>query len=228
MQIKFNTQGPMDFANDRYVLVFNTSGQGGEPYAVYGNQASGYPNYSFAIVVSGSGGSVAQAIPVEYYHQTTVGGATNVTQIQLPFTQQQLQLLPNSNGQGTQFIVTFQRNLFNGVNVTPAPSPSPSGTPSAPPPPAASSSPSASPSPAPNPGPTTTAQSTWYINFFVLDSNGNILDAPGINGAQDTTFQFPVNVSTVFDQQFNVALPGSAQAPTPASQITIGEVSNTP
>ncbi len=210
----------MDFNNVRYVIMFNTSGNGQEPYT--NGYQNNYANYSFAIIVGGNTTSIAQPVLVEYVGQPGPGGKTVVTPYQLPTSPQTLQLVPNSNGQNTQFTVLFARALFNGL-FTPTPLPGGSTPPS--PTPVPSTSPT--PGTGPTPMPTSASQSVWNINFFTTDSQGNPLDAPGIGGKSDTSFIFTAAINTVFDQQFTVS-PAAPQAPTTSAQILSGEVSNNP
>jgi len=200
MQVKFTTQGPMDFNNNRYAIVFNTSGNGMEPYAKDAAQLT-YTNYSFAIIVGGSGGQVGAQV-VQYVSQPGVGGGTVKIPQRLPVPPQDLILIPNSNGQNTQFTVQFARFIFNGIL-------------------GAGATPSSAP-------PTTAPQSTWYINWFTLDSQNYPQDAPGLGGKNDTTFQFAINVNNVVSAQmwFNPA--GAQQAPSPSLQLVSGQVDNNP
>ncbi|MGZ3496921.1 MAG: hypothetical protein ACXWNK_10275 [Vulcanimicrobiaceae bacterium] len=221
IQVKFTTSQALDFTGHRYVILFNTSGSGREPYPLYANAQANYRDLSFEFIVGGNGaGAVVQAI--EIFRQQGVSGTVVGTQIPFPVPPNLLFVDPNSNGLGTQFSVTFDRTIFYGL-VTPTPGPAASATPS----PSPSASSSASPSASPAAIPTTQPQNTWFINYATTDMNGNLLDAPGIGGPQDTTFTFPVNVTTTFDQQFTVA-PGSTRASDPAAQIAGGEVLNNP
>ena len=220
MQVKFTTVGVMDFVNVRYVIMFNTSGNGQEPYT--NGYQNNYANYSFALVVGGNSTSIAQPVLIEYVGQPGPGGKTVVTPYQLPTSPQTLQLIPNSNGQNTQFTVLFARALFNGL-FTPTPPPGGTSSPSPSPVPTATPTGAATPTPMP----TAASQALWNINFFTTDTQGNPLDAPGIGGKSDTSFSFIAAVNAVFDQQFTVS-PAAPQAPTASAQILTGEVSNNP
>jgi hypothetical protein len=118
MQVKFTTAAPMDFTNVQYVIMFNTSTQGGEPYA--NGFLNNFANYSFAIVVGGNG-TLSQVQVIQYVRSPGAGGGTIATPQSIPYTPQQLQFNLNSNGQNTQFTVTFDRRLFNGIVATPTP-----------------------------------------------------------------------------------------------------------
>lgn len=107
MQIKYRTADTMDFQNVRYFIVFNTSGNGREPYA--NAFQNGYADYSFAFVVGGSGGTVSQPVLFQYIQNSGTG---QVTAIAVPYTTQQVQLVPNSDGNNREFTLLFSRNVF--------------------------------------------------------------------------------------------------------------------
>jgi hypothetical protein len=217
MQIKFRVAAPFDFAHVRYVIVFNTSGTGGTPYA--NAYITGYKDYSFAIVVGGNG-SLAATQFFEYVRN--VQGQPPFIQ-QLPTTPQQLVSNFNSNGQGTEFTLLIDRRLFAGT-VTPSPSPTPSGTPT----PTPSPSPTPTGSPSPSPSPTPGFATMWFFNFFTVDQTNIPVDALGQGGGQDVTFQGNLpDIGTVFDTTFFVPS-GAVQAPMPTEQITGGEITNSP
>jgi hypothetical protein len=235
MQIKFNTVAPLQFANVWYVIALNTSGTGGEPYAINGNQTQNWLDYSFEIIVFQLPGSSApQAELIQFISQPGIGGGTVKTPSQpLVVTQQQLQLIPNCNGSGTQFCVTVDRHVFAGlINSGATPTPSPTTSPSTSPSPSAS--PSATPSPPPFGG-------TWYINWFTVNpanapqAGGQVIDAPGTGGPLDTTWVPPnppshnYDTTTAFDASWQyVAPPGWPQVANQAAQIAGGEVLNNP
>lgn len=244
MLIRVTTQGVMDFTNYRYVIVFNTSGNGTEPYAnVY---QTSFQNYSFAFVVGGSGGLTAPAL-IQYY--LLPGTSTSLGTRQLVIPNQALQFTPNSNGLGTQFTLQFQRTLFNVPNpASPSPSPgsataSPSASPSA------SASPTATPCVAPTGGtpcpvasatasagptllPTTPAQNVWYINVITTDQNGVPIDAFGNSGKNDVSFVLPVDTTQNLDLVTQLQQNVTGRVNPPSSQIGAslagGEIINSP
>jgi len=196
MQVKFTTAQAMDFTNVQYVIVFNTSGTGGMPYA--NGFLNNYANYSFAIVVNGAG-SFSQVQMVQYVRSPSVGGGTLATPQAIPAAPQQLQYAPNSSN--TQFTVTIDRKLFNGIVPV-------------------------SPSPGSNPN-------IWYANWFTTNTSGVPIDAPGINGPQNTSFTFPISgtpgfdVTTAFDSQWTFQI-GWPQVSPASAQIAGGEIINSP
>jgi len=200
MQIKFRTANPMDFTNVRYAIIFNTSGNGQEPYA--NGYLSGYANYSFGMFVGGANTSVSPQV-FAYVQQPGTNG--NLIPVQIFPPPQLLTLQTNTNGQNTEFTITFSRSIFSGG---PTASPLPTGA-TAP--------------------PTTLAQQSWNINFITTDPTLVPLDALGTNGKNDVTFSLSVNTATVFDFVQQLTVPaGAVQAPLPAAQLSGGEILNNP
>jgi len=118
MLIRFDTASPMDFQNYRYLVVFNTSGNGGVPYSNGFN--TGYANYSFIFAVSGNSGQVLAQL---YQIVQQPGGASGQpSQVLLQTSPIQVQFNPNSNGLGTEFTINFDRTLMFGIG-TPSPGP---------------------------------------------------------------------------------------------------------
>lgn len=219
MQIKVTTQGPLDFVNNWYVLPFNLhcsgSPQNCEPYAINGTGANNWLNWDFEMVVFQP--NVASPLQTAFYQFVAPQSGPNTTQKAPVFlnnySKQDLVVNPNCNGTNTQFCVTFNRRIFNGVQIGP------------------------SPTPAPTKGP----GGTWFVNWLVASPQagaggppGQVIFAPGQGQLNDQTFQFPaanpgIDVTTAFDQQW-LAQPSPPwmQAPNAAAQITGGEVINNP
>lgn len=230
MQINFNTYSAMDFTNVWYVIALNTSGTGGQPYAINGNSQQNWLDFSFEIIVFQLPGSPApQAELIQFISQPGVGGGTvKVPSRPLVVTPQQLQLIPNCNGSGTQFCVTVDRRVFAGLINSGTPSPTPSASPSP------TASPSATPSPAPFGG-------TWFINWFTVQpatggsTGGQVIDAPGVGGPLDTSWLPPnppshnYDTTTAFNASWQaVAVPGWPQVTPASAQIAGGAVINNP
>jgi hypothetical protein len=231
MLIRVTTQGSMDFTNYRYVIVFNTSGNGTEPYAnVY---QTSFQNYSFAFVVGGSGGLTAPAL-IQYYLLPGTSSSLGTRQLVIP--NQALQFTPNSNGLGTQFTLQFQRTLFNVPNpASPSPSPGTATTaPTATPCVAASgASPCpATPSAGPSLLPTTPAQNVWYINVITTDPNGVPIDAYGNSGKNDVSFVLPVDTTQNLDLVTQLQQNVTGRVNPPSNEIGAalagGEIINSP
>ena len=233
MQIKFNTAQQMDFTNVWYVLALNTSGTGGQPYAINGNPAQNWLNFSFEIIVyQPQGSSQVQALVYQFISQPSPGGGSaKVPYGPFVINPQQLQLIPNCNGSGTQFCLTIDRTVFQGVLATPSPTPTttPSATPSPTASPSGSPSPTSSPSAPPFGG-------TWSINWFTVNPGGGavtagrVIDAPGTGGATDVSWLPPsqtYNTTTTFDLPWTTPA-GWPQVSNQAAQIAGGEVLNSP
>ncbi len=224
MQIRFQTAGNLDLTNLRYIIAFNTSGTGSEPYARYDNPENNFRDLTFAIVVGGNGVG-AQARIIQYYRQPAPGGGTQVVQLPVTGIDQSRLFLNTDNPQ--QFTVTFDRSIFYAQQTAPSPSGSASPSPTPSPSPAASSSASPSPTPSPNTPATIAPQQTWFINFITTDANGFPLDAAGQGGSQDTSFVFNVDTTTTFDKQYFFAT-GYVAASSQSAQIQNTEVTNNP
>jgi hypothetical protein len=236
MSVKFDVQAPFNFSSYAYAIVFNTSGTTQTPEA-FGSQ-NNYAGYSFAIVV-GSTTSGVQAAAYQFIPPSNnPSGAP--TAIPLVIVSGQLQFYPNTNGQGTEFNVIFDRSITNGITTpsplpsgtaTPTPSPTPTATPTPTPTPAG-----ASPSPTPTASGTTPPQDIWYFNFFVAQplvagSSLQIIDSLGAQGGKDATYQsMALDTTQVFSgPTFYTQAPGSAGHPSdPAAQIVGGTISNNP
>jgi len=116
MQVKFRTQNPMDFTNVAYVIAFNTSGTGTTPYALYGNQQNLYKDFWYEWVVAGG-----QAVLYQF-ERSQNGGVVNVITRQVSVSATDYTFVPNSNGIGTEFTLTFKRSVFLfGATGTPPP-----------------------------------------------------------------------------------------------------------
>jgi len=220
MQIKVTTQGQLDFVNNWYVVPFNlhcaSSPQNCEPYAINGTNANNWLNWDFELVVFQP--NVASPLQTAFYQFVTPQSGPNTTQktpvLLNNYSRQDVVVNPNCNGTNTQFCVTLNRRIFNGLPST---------------------------LPNPTPAPTNGPGGTWFVNWLVASPQGaptgqvgQVLFAPGVGGLTDQTFQFPsgspgIDVTTHFDQQW-LAQPSPPwmQAGNAAAQITGGEVINNP
>jgi hypothetical protein len=208
MEIKFRTYGAMDFNNVNYVIVFNTSGVGGEPYA--NAFATTFCNYSFVFAIGASYGTAGASLFQIFIPPGSVKPAFN----QITLAPGTTNLILNANGSNTEFDLTFARSQFN------VPSPvSGSANPCV----AATSPPASS---APSVSPTTAAQSVWYIDAFTTSSAGSPLDAMGF-GISDTSFSLPIDVTTSVDQV--IYRQGGVTGPPAQSEFISGlEIINSP
>ncbi len=217
MQIKFTTQGNLDFVNNWYVLAFDlnctdSTGQTCEPYAYNGNAAHNYFDWDFEMVLYQPNTSSAVQTSLWEFVQQTVG--TTKVPVAVPFVPGvDIFINPNCNNNSTQYCVTVNRRIFNGVATVPNPTPAPLNGPGG----------------------------TWYINWLVASPQrgpngepaGAPIWAPGPNGINDTSqFKFPlaspgINVNTSFDQIWNADASWPQAGPQSAQGIS-GEVINSP
>jgi len=236
MDIRFRTVGSLNFTTYTYAIIIDSCG-GGVPYP--NTFATSFNNYSYGFLIGGRYGSIAQPQLLQYYVAPNSNG--NITYLSKPLDPTTIQFNPNSNGQGNEFEIIFDRSLLDNPfnvaqpcpNLTPPPSGSPtaSAVPTATPTATASPTPSATPTQVvgnPNPQATTVAQSTWLFNFFTIDQNNVVQDSLGVGGARDTSYPGdPIDVNQlVFDPIFR---PAGSQTPSDtAAAILGGEIDNYP
>jgi hypothetical protein len=207
MSIRYRVAGSLDFVGTRYLIVFNTSGNGITPYAPNLLNTS-YLNYSFILVFGGT----ALGAQVALLQIVPTGSSNGFTTVQLQIDPQFVTFFnANSAGTGNQFTYTFNRLLLTPLtSASPTPSPVPSAT--------------------PNPIPTLASgvSSLWAINAFSADVNDQPIDAIAFNGITDQTFSsFVVNTLAPFDVPVNKAA-GATQVANPNAQITAVEIANQP
>jgi hypothetical protein len=245
MSFKFRVGAPFDFQDYQYAMVFDTAGATGDtsqagvtPLPL--GQNTNYAGYSFAIVVTNIGGQVEPQL-VQYIRNLGNTGTTAVVANTCPTLPQQLQLLQNTNGAGTEFTVIFQRAIFNGC-YNPTPAPGSTATPTTAPTatPTASPSSSASPTSSPAATPTPNYAPIWSFNAFALQQTSQsqfnlstevIVDSLGTNGPTDTSFSSPaLDTTQVLDVPVTTLGVGGGGHP-PATQpdaITSVEIFNNP
>ena len=230
MLIRFRTLGTLDLIANRYVIVFNTTGNGQQPYA--NGFITGLTNYSFTFVVGATAGLAQFPLLNEYYFPP---GSQQASSFPVPINSQQVQFNPNSNGSGTEFTLTFLRTALlcaPVANPSPSPSPSPAAGASATPTPSPSpTGTGASPTPSPSPANGTCAtlggrSTTWNINFITTDAQSLPVDAFGASGKDDVSFQLQVDTTTAFDRQIQRAT--QLQINPQSAQISGGEIINSP
>jgi len=202
MFIRFRTLQTLDFVNLRYIVVFNTSGNG-QP--VLATSINSFANYSFELIFGGTsvGGASYQVLQI-----LPTGTASGYTQLQVPIlTQYVTNFNPNSNGAGTEFTFTFNRFLL-----TPISTPAPGATPVA----GATAS------------PVNGVATLWDLNFFSTDSQGNPIDAISNQSITDVSFNEKVDTTTIVDDVFNKPSPAPMQVQPLSAQVMAIEVINTP
>jgi hypothetical protein len=206
MLIRFRVAGQLDFTNVQYLMVFNTSGNGVEPYPQA--NLTGYLNYNFALVV---GGNQATSQPLLYQYYLAPGTTSGIQLFRITIPPQLINYVPNSGGNptgGGEFTINFDRSLLFGVN--------PGGTPT---PTGATASPVVQP--------TTAAQHVWAINFITTDPSGVPIDSMGLGGATDTTFSYRVDTTQSIDNVITKAV-NTGTVSNAAAQLQGFEVINAP
>jgi len=231
MLIRVNIAGTLDFNDYKYLIVFNTSGTGGEPFPqAYSN---GFQNYSYSLLFASPTGTIGIQNPIaqllQYYLNPGTTSGLQTYNVIIPT--QSLTFTPNSNGQGNQFSVQFERQLLDQPSVSGSAAPGSSPGASASPVASGSASPAGSPAAAGSPTPvalaTNAAQVNWYINFIVTDANGVPVDSMGTGGATDTSYSLEINTSQA--QTINYTKPAGAVAPnSPNEQLTGFTLINSP
>jgi hypothetical protein len=122
LEVHFDVSAPFNFSNYRYLIVFNTSGNGITPST--DTFQKNWAGYSFALIALGNGvTSSAQAVQFVQNKNPHIPPSWLV----LGTTPQQFTYNLNSNGTGTQFSMIAQKAIFKGIA---SPSPSPSASPS--------------------------------------------------------------------------------------------------
>ena len=212
MVVQFTTQGPMDFTDYNYIVVFNTCGLNGEPYPNAYNTS--FYNYSYAFVLgANTGGFTTLPTLLQYL---TVVGTTNLNPHPVPIGPSTVNAIYPYNGQTNTFQITFLvSQLNNPLGATPAC------------PPGGGPSPTPLPSTSPTPGPTASPNynvSVWYVNFFVVNAAGVVQDSLG--GPNDSSqFQFSFNVTQNFGQPIQ-RIAGAIGPSNQAAFITGGQINN--
>jgi hypothetical protein len=207
MFIRYRVAGSLDFVGVRYLIVFNTSGNGQTPYAPNLLNTS-YLNYSFILVFGGTTLGAQVALLQIVATGTSNGFTTVPLQINPQFV---TSFNANSSGTGNEFTYTFNRLLLTPLtSASPTPSPAPPAT--------------------PNPIPTLASgvSSLWALNAFSADVNDQPIDAIAFNGITDQTFSgFVVNTLAPFDNPVNKPA-GAVQVTNPNAQIAAVEILNQP
>jgi hypothetical protein len=225
IQILFQVAGPLDFTNFNYWIVFNTSGQGGVPYAPSIPQGN-YKNFSYAFLIGASSNATGTLLPIllQFY---SIPGVTGIRTQQFNVNPSLTSLNPNFDGAGTQFQLVFTRSQLalppptspTNTPVKPSSSPTPSPTPTG-------SAPPSSP-PSPVSSATVPAQSTWFCNLFVTDANNHVLDALGLGPTDQSFTACTVNVNSSAQIVYNQP-PEQSRPPNPSSQLAQLQIINTP
>jgi len=200
MLIRFRVAGQLDFTHVTYVIVFNTSGNGMEPYP--STLLSGFSNYSFALVV---GGNTNASLPLLFQYYLAPGGLQKIPIVIPP---QLINYVPNSGENpsgGGEFTITFARTLLYSV---------PAQT---------SAQPIAQPTTLAQ-----HVWSINFITADPNGSPPGIpVDSMGIGGPTDTTFRYQVDTTRAVDNVITKAA-GTPTVQNPSAQLQGFEVINSP
>jgi hypothetical protein len=178
--IRFETAGPLDPQNLTYLIVFNTSGNGQQPYAL-GYQNSDFRTWSTYFIVGGGTG-FATAPGLYQVYQDPSSGNGNKVQIVYPTSQVNFQpSIPTANAQ-YGFQITFNRCLLD----IPVPSANP-------PPPVSSNR--VCP-------PYTYIATNWNVSLFTIDRTGSPVDSLGTAGPSDTSYKFQFDTAALVNTNF--------------------------
>lgn len=109
---------PFNFSNYRYLVVFNTTGNGLTPST--DTQQTNWAGYSFAFMALGNG--VTSSAQVVQFVPPRVGHGPPGW-LSLHTTPQNFSYNLNSNGTGTEFSMLAQRAILLGVSPSPSASP---------------------------------------------------------------------------------------------------------
>jgi hypothetical protein len=221
----FQVQGTLDFTNVGYLMVINTSGQGGFPYAknLY---TSNFQAFSYVLAVGAVGQSFGNVVAMPTLYQAyTRPGQQSPSYIAVGLNPATTTFIPDVTGVGDEFQITIARSQLALPLPTATQSP---GTEIAMRPNAAATPTPSPPPPTPQSSATLPAQSTWNINFFTTASNGVPVDALSALGINDTGFStFAVNVNLL--QKIPYFQPSElSPPPTTNAQIAFAEVDNYP
>jgi len=209
--IRFETAGQLDFQNVSYLMVFNTSGNGQQPYAQGFN--TDFKNWSVYFIVGG-GATYANAPGLEQVYQDPASGAARAFNISYPTSIVNFQpSIPSGNAQ-FGFQITFNRCVFDLANPTNNPSVPTSANGICP--------------PFQNAG----IGTAWNVSLFTLDRTLTPIDSLSVNGPSATDYVVPFDVTQVIPgngnsgQRFKPA--NNATVSNPAAQIIGIEIFNTP
>lgn len=202
--IRFETAGPLDFQDFSYLIVFNTTGNGQQPYAQGLN--TDFKNWSAYFIVGG-GSNFANNPVLEQVFQDPSSGTPRNFNVPIPAGTLTFQPTVPTASAANGFQITFNNCL---LDLAP---PGPTGTPIV-------SSNRQCP-------PYNFVATMWNVSLFTLDRNGSPVDSLGVNGPNDTSYRFQFDTASSAPQnEFKPASGSTVQ--NSSAQITGVEVYVTP
>ncbi len=202
--IRFDTAGPLDFANVAYLIVFNTAGNDQQPTAQGYN--SDFKNWSYFFIVGGASG-VASAPSLFQLYQDPVNGGPKPYQLIYPSNSVNFQTSIPTGNSSFGFQITFNRCLLD--EPVPSASPPPINTTNRTCPPYAFS------------------QSLWNISLFTLDRGSNPIDSLSTTGPTSADYKFDIDTSTLVNKNYSKPA-NNTTVQLPGAQITGIEVFSQP
>jgi hypothetical protein len=209
--IRFETAGQLDFQNVSYLIVFNTSGNGQQPFAQGPN--TNYTNWSVYFIIGGGAG-FANSPGLEQVYLNPANNAASVFNVTYPTSIVNFQPSIPSGNAAFGFQITFNRCVFDLAPPTNNPSVPVSANGICP--------------PFANAG----VGTIWNVSLFTLDRTLTAVDSLSVNGPSATDYNFQFDVTQVIPggsnsgQRFKPA--NNASVSNPAAQITGIEIFNTP
>jgi hypothetical protein len=209
--IRFETAGQLDFQNVSYLMVFNTSGNKGQPYAQGFN--TNFTNWSVYFIVGG-GSTFANEPGLEQVYTNPANSAVQSFNVTYPTTIVNFQpSIPSGNAE-FGFQITFNRCVFDLA------------------PPTSNSSVPVSANGICPPFAITGIGAIWNVSLFTLDKTLTPIDSLSTNGPSATDYNVQFNITQVIPgngssgQYFKPA--NNSTVSNPAAQITGIEIFNTP
>ena len=200
--IRFETAGPLNPSRYSYLIVFNTSGNGQQPYSLGYN--TDFKNWSAFFILGGGSNFVSSPGLFQIYQDPASGGPARFA-INYPTGTVSFQpTIPNATAQ-FGFQIQFNRCLLDR--------PSPSAT-------------QQPPTNLTSCMPYKFIQSPWNVSLFIVDGNTPV-DSLGTNGPNDTSYTFSIDTSQVVNTN-KFKPPGGSTSQDPSAQITGIEVFSTP
>lgn len=208
--IRFETAGQLDFQNVSYLMVFNTSGNGQQPYAQGFN--TDFKNWSVYFIVGG-GTNFANAPGLEQVFTNPASGSAQAFNVVYPTSVVNFQPSIPTGNSAFGFQITFNRCVFD---LAPPTSGAPAVTAGGICPPFANAG----------------IGTLWNVSLFTLDRTLTPIDSLSVNGPSATDYTVTLDVTQVIPgngnsgQRFKPA--SNSAVSNPAAQITGIEIFNTP